>query len=31
MANTMVNLSNLEKEACNFVIDVINENPSWTN
>lgn len=27
----MVNLSNLEKEACNFVIDVINENPSWTN
>ena len=31
MDNTMVNLSNLEKEACNFVIDVINENPSWTN
>lgn len=31
MANTMVNLSNLEKEACNFVINVINENPSWTN
>lgn len=31
MANTMVNLSNVEKEACNFVIDVINENPSWTN
>lgn len=31
MANTMDNLSNLEKEACNFVIDVINENPSWTN
>lgn len=31
MANTMVNLSNLEKEVCNFVIDVINENPSWTN
>lgn len=31
MANTMVNLSNLEKEACNFVIDAIEANSSWTN
>lgn len=31
MANTMVNLSNLEKEACNYVIDAIEANSSWTN
>ncbi len=31
MANTMVNLSNVEKEICNYVIDAIEANSSWTN